>query len=173
MRNVALALLLLCFVSPSFSQTKKPARPAVKSPAATAPTTKEQDIRKLLDLTGTREMVEQMKTLMVAQVQQGAEGLSTEMVQELLAAMKPEDLIESMIPVYEQHFTAAEIKQLLAFYQSPVGKKVITEMPEIMKQSSERGIAWGEKAVDEVVTRWKKEGKISERAYEQLHSEPH
>ena len=34
-----------------------------------------------------------------------------------------ETIIEMYLPIYSRHFTAQEVKQLIAFYQSPVGRK--------------------------------------------------
>ncbi|UBQ51286.1 DUF2059 domain-containing protein [Aeromonas hydrophila] len=38
--------------------------------------------------------------------------------------------------IYRKHFTEAELKQLIAFYQSPVGKKSLDTMPAIFQESA-------------------------------------
>ncbi|WP_323973541.1 DUF2059 domain-containing protein [Aeromonas hydrophila] len=38
--------------------------------------------------------------------------------------------------IYRKHFTEAELKQLIAFYQSPIGKKSLDTMPAIFQESS-------------------------------------
>ncbi|MGL6275643.1 DUF2059 domain-containing protein [Aeromonas dhakensis] len=38
--------------------------------------------------------------------------------------------------IYRKHFTEAELKELIAFYQSPVGKKSLDTMPAIFQESS-------------------------------------
>src|SRR5216683_2186984 len=45
------------------------------------------------------------------------------------------ELKEPLITIYDTNFTAEEIKQLTAFYSSPVGHKMATQMPEIMQQT--------------------------------------
>ena len=40
-----------------------------------------------------------------------------------------------MIPIYDKHFTDSEIRDLVTFYRSPVGQKVITSMPELMMET--------------------------------------
>jgi hypothetical protein len=45
--------------------------------------------------------------------------------------------------VYARVFTLDELKQLNAFYDSPLGKKVLEKMPEILKESSELGQQMG------------------------------
>ncbi len=59
--------------------------------------------------------------------------------------MMPE-LKEPIITIYDTNFTTEEIKQLVAFYTSPVGHKIVTQMPEIMQQTVAMAQAWGERA---------------------------
>ncbi len=146
---------------------KTPTR-ATAAKAAGVDATKEADIRRLLEVTGTRELVEQMKTSMLEQFRQNAPGMPDDMLNELMAELKSDDLVESMIPVYSKHFSGEDIKQLIAFYQSPFGKKVLQEMPQIIAESNDVGIRWGESVVARVAGKWRNQGKISEKAYEQL-----
>ncbi len=37
--------------------------------------------------------------------------------------------------IYARHFTAAELRELKAFYGSPLGQKALKEMPQIMTES--------------------------------------
>jgi hypothetical protein len=46
-----------------------------------------------------------------------------------------DELFAEMTPLYARHFTAAEIKQMSAFYKTPVGKKMLSTMPQIMSES--------------------------------------
>jgi hypothetical protein len=49
-----------------------------------------------------------------------------------------------MVPVYQKHFTAEDIDGLLKFYRSPLGQKVITEMPSTMAEGMQIGQQWGQ-----------------------------
>ena len=40
---------------------------------------------------------------------------------------------EEMVNIYEKHFTQDEIKDLIKFYESPTGKKLLETTPEISK----------------------------------------
>jgi hypothetical protein len=137
---------------------------------ADAEANKVADIRHLLELTGTRDMVNSMKSSMMEQFRRNAPGMPEEMLNEMMRELKAEDLLESMIPVYSKHFTGEDIKHLIAFYQSPFGKKVLREMPQIIAESNDVGTRWGEGVVQRVATRWRDQGKITEKAYQQLMS---
>lgn len=48
------------------------------------------------------------------------------------------DKIESdIVTLYMQSFTEDELKELIAFYQTPLGQKMITRMPGVMLRSAE------------------------------------
>jgi hypothetical protein len=40
-----------------------------------------------------------------------------------------------MVPVYQKHFTKGDINNLITFYSSPTGQKVLEEMPAIAGES--------------------------------------
>lgn len=46
-----------------------------------------------------------------------------------------DEIIAETIPLYARHFSAAEIKELAAFYKTPVGAKMLATMPQIMSES--------------------------------------
>ena len=50
------------------------------------------------------------------------------------AAMK-----EDMVKIYTAEFTEQELKELLAFYQTPLGKKTVSKMPKLMAKGAELG----------------------------------
>ena len=46
-----------------------------------------------------------------------------------------DELFAEMAPLYARHFSAVEIGQMSTFYKTPVGKKMLTTMPQIMSES--------------------------------------
>ena len=47
-------------------------------------------------------------------------------------------LMQDMVPVYAKYFTAEELRQLLAFQSTPLGKKSIEVQPKIMAEAMPR-----------------------------------
>lgn len=149
--------------------SRPPAKPATASKtAAESESAKIADIRKLLELTGTREMVDQMKAMQMDQFRQASPDLPGDMFQEMLNEMRAEDLENALIPIYLKYFTTDDLKRLLAFYESPFGKKVTRVMPQILQESNQVGMSWGQNVVLKVAAKWRKEGKLTEREYQQL-----
>ena len=60
---------------------------------------------------------------------------------------------EPVIAIYDANFSADEIKQLVAFYQSPVGRKIMVQLPQLMQQSVTMGQSWGQQAGARAVER--------------------
>jgi hypothetical protein len=54
--------------------------------------------------------------------------------------MSFDSLKDDMAKIYMESFTEAEIKDLTKFYQSPLGKKLLEKMPDLMKKGSELGV---------------------------------
>ncbi len=52
-------------------------------------------------------------------------------------------MIDLILPIYSKHFTLEELEQLIAFNRTPLGQKVIAEMPMVMKESMSAGQEWG------------------------------
>lgn len=45
-----------------------------------------------------------------------------------------DEMIEAMIPIWSRIYTLDEIEQLTAFYTSPVGRKTLSSMPQVMAE---------------------------------------
>ena len=56
-------------------------------------------------------------------------------------------LIERLAPLYVRHFSDAEIRQLTAFYDSPIGRKLVQVQPQLIDEASQVGQAWGSSLV--------------------------
>lgn len=55
------------------------------------------------------------------------------------------DLVVMLVPVYEKYMTLEDLKELIKFYESPVGKKYAKSTPLIMQESMQVGQQWGMK----------------------------
>lgn len=55
-----------------------------------------------------------------------------------------------MVKLYTSHFNEQELKDLIAFYESPLGKKVLQKMPTLTARSAELTQSKLESAVPEV-----------------------
>ena len=70
-----------------------------------------------------------------------------------------EDINDIMGRIYAGRFTEAELKELLTFYNSTVGKKFITTMPGVLEESFRVTQEWAGKLSEEMVARLRAEMK--------------
>lgn len=59
--------------------------------------------------------------------------------------------------LYAQRFTEQELKDTLAFYKSPLGKKLITQEPEFVEKTMATAQDWAVKLNEEVLQRFRAE----------------
>ncbi|HEX5708255.1 MAG TPA: caspase family protein [Pyrinomonadaceae bacterium] len=97
---------------------------------------KEQNIRKLMKLTRTDEMA-------TVGVNMSFENLKqlpffNELPPRALEIMREEvdalDFAELLLPIYNRHFTGKEIHDLLNFYETPLGQKLLTKTPVMFEE---------------------------------------
>ena len=72
-----------------------------------------------------------------------AEEKQADFKMEVEESMK--DLFDQLAVVYMESFTEAELDGILAFYATPVGQKMTSELPVIMQKSMQIGQQWGMK----------------------------
>ena len=53
--------------------------------------------------------------------------------------------------IYAKHFTAADLDQLIAFYESPIGKKLLAEQPAMLTEMNSVAQAWGQNLAMDVM----------------------
>jgi hypothetical protein len=156
MKTLLLALALLA--SPAFAEET-----AAPAPAA-AVTQKQQDIRRLLDLLGTEKLAQVMTDQMMASMRAVAKGVPDEFWDELRKELTPGSLTELLVPVYDQRFSEAEIQQLIAMLQTPIGQKYISELPAVQQDAMAAGQEWGRAAAERAMARMRKrESTVSRR----------
>ena len=69
------------------------------------------------------------------------------------------EVIDATARYYAGHFTEAELKQLLAFYQSPLGQKMIVEEPKALDETMAFAGEWGDNLSVDVMNRLRAEMK--------------
>lgn len=119
--------------------------------ASDAPATKE-DIQKYLEVTHSREMMAKMVDAMSAPMHKmlheqflkdkdklppDFEERLTRMTDEWMKSFPWDEMLDSMVPVYQKHFTKGDVTALVAFYGSPTGQKILRDMPAIMQEAME------------------------------------
>ena len=64
-------------------------------------------------------------------------------------------LINDVATLYARRFTEQEMKDTLAFYNSPLGQKLIIEEPQFVDQSLQYAQLWANKLSEEVIAKFR------------------
>lgn len=159
--------LLVFTVLPSLAQSG--AQPAAKQPAAAQfgiDSAKEADIRRLLQMSGVEGLMKQMvdqqekaiKPLLTSSLPPGEyrEKLVDLFFQKFHSNFDLQHMIDMSVAVYDKHLTRDDIKGLIQFYSTPLGRKTINVLPQMMTEMQQRGQEWGEQvgrdSMQEVLT---------------------
>lgn len=68
------------------------------------------------------------------------------------------ELEDMVVVVYEHHFSSDELREVIAFYQTPVGQKMVSEMPAVMQESMQAGREWGGRLGASIAAQLQSEG---------------
>ncbi len=124
---------------------------------------KEKAIRQLLAVTGTSKLMTQQVNQMIASLHGSIPGAPPEFWTKFRERIHADDLITLLIPVYDKYYTLDDINGLLAFYQTPLGQKVVATLPQISRESMIIGQAWGRKQAQAVIQELQQEEKAPKR----------
>jgi uncharacterized protein len=69
-----------------------------------------------------------------------------------MSARLPEFAAEIVV-IYARNFTPEEMRQMTAFYRTPVGQKLLEKLPTVTQESMRAGQAWGQRIGAEVQNR--------------------
>lgn len=76
---------------------------------------------------------------------------------DLIKNMPMDEMLQAMIPAYQRHFTHGDIEAMNAFYSSPVGQKVLEEIPAVTGEAMQAMMPILTKYVSDWKERMKKE----------------
>ena len=73
------------------------------------------------------------------------------MMDELRKGLPIDQITDAMIPAYQNHFTRSDIQAMNAFYASPVGQKVLEQLPAVMQDGMQAAMP----IMSKYLTEWK------------------
>ena len=115
---------------------------------------KQADIRRLLEITGsgalaTQSMDQMEKTIRPMVTDALPPGEYRAKVVDLFfekfrSKRDPANLMNLVIPIYDKYYSDEDIRGLIQLYQTPLGKKMLSTLPNVMAESQAAGTKWGE-----------------------------
>jgi hypothetical protein len=80
------------------------------------------------------------------------EARMKKLMDELVKGMPVDEITQAMVPAYQKHFTNGDILAMNAFYSSPVGQKVLQELPDVMQEGMKAAMP----RLSSYLTEWQK-----------------
>jgi len=121
---------------------------------------KRADLDRMLEMTGALAVGQQMSAVMVQQLKQVIRQANPGVTDAALDSMAAEvdAVIAEHIPsfremsvlLYHKYFTHDEVKQMIVFYSSDLGRKTIQVMPMLLRESMTLGQQWGNSLAPEI-----------------------
>jgi len=65
------------------------------------------------------------------------------------------ELNKQLFPIYKKYLSHQDLKEIIKFYESPIGKKLLKSQPMIMKESFQLGVKWGQNVAQRVMKEMK------------------
>jgi len=103
-------------------------------------------------------VVEQAKLLYLQQNPALAKDLN-EIAAQMRTDLQPRfgEITDEVAKIYATNFTEQELKDILAFYQTPAGKKLLAQQAKVIETSMSFAQNWANKLSDEVTSKMRDE----------------
>ncbi len=126
-RILAFAVVFVIVLS---SNTFAQVAPKTSPAAAPVPAETKELVRRLLEANGMRASIIRIFEDIIKQA-------PAESQKQLRDALQSDAIIDNIIPIYAKHFTPDEIRELIAFYKSPIGAKNLALTSQLMTEVME------------------------------------
>jgi hypothetical protein len=146
-----------------------PAR--ARQAASDTPATKE-DIERYLQVMHSKEMMTKVIDAMAKPMHQmiheqylkdkdrlpaDFETRMNKIMDDYIKSLPFDAMLEAMVPVYQKHFSKADVDALVAFYSTPTGQKLVRELPEITAEAMQNAMPLLRKSMDTMTQRMQDE----------------
>jgi hypothetical protein len=145
------------FHGAAFAQTSS----GSNTPPSVQETRKINNIKQLLTITGASSLSQQVVTQLLMSMKAQYPQVPQKFWDAFLNQFKPDDLVNELIPIYSKYYSNEDINQLIAFYQTPLGKKTIAVLPQLTQESIITGQRYGLEISKKVLQQLEAEGYLS------------
>lgn len=131
-----------------------------------------EDIERYLKVMNSHDMMQQMMDAMAKPMHQMVhqqflrdrdklppdfEQRMTRMMDQMLHDMPMDEMMQAMIPAYQKHLTKHDVNELITFYSSPTGQKILREMPAMLADAMQSAMPVMQNYVEKVQSRVQQE----------------
>ena len=118
------------------------------------------DIKKMLALTGAKYVFQQTLEQSLASTKSQHPQIPQEFWDAFMAEVSVDEMLNRLIPIYNKYLSAEDIKELIKFYETPLGKKTVNVLPQITRESIEVSQQYGIESAKRVLQKLEAEGYV-------------
>jgi hypothetical protein len=126
-------------------------------------------VYEILRLTGTDPMRRQMLDSMLPYMKQMMPYLPDDVADDFQTSLAAADFQGAMVEAFQKRLSTEDAAQIIAFYRSDVGRRMITVMPAILNEGQDAGAQLGQRVLFTVIRRHKEEMDAAAKKYHQEH----
>lgn len=124
-----------------------------------------QSLKKLIQVSGSEVAYKAALNQMISMLKQQQTNVPNEFWDEFSTEVNKDafnQLINLILPIYQKHLTEADLLGVIAFYETPAGKKYAEKTPLITQESMLAGQEWGKQIGQRVLDKLKAKGYLKE-----------
>ncbi len=87
----------------------------------------------------------------------GAEADVNKKIDDMLMDFPIEEMLQAMIPVYQKHWTGADVDAMVAFYSTPRGQKILKDLPAATAEAMQAAMPIIQKRMEAMTERVQQE----------------
>ena len=178
MRFIAIVATTLILIASAVGQ-RAPASPQKPIPGAASTSAADQppahpvtpqQVHEILELTGANKLKDQLTRGMISYMQKVFPPyMPKDVIDDLESSMEKIDMDSMAVKAYQQHISTEDAAQLIAFYKTPAGRRVVSVLPLITQDLQEAGARQGMLIAQEVIERHRDEIRAAAEKYQQEH----
>lgn len=156
---LASSLLLLSITAVNMPAS---AQSVTGTPAVTKKSQLEKinNIKHLLSITGQKYLFQQTVEQMIGSLKSQYPQVPQQYWDTFVSELNADEMLNRMIPIYDKYMTDEDIKGIIKFYESPVGKKTLNVLPQITRESIEVGQQYGRESATRALQKLEAQGYI-------------
>ncbi|MBI3258921.1 MAG: DUF2059 domain-containing protein [Ignavibacteriae bacterium] len=136
---------------------------AQKNKESDAKEAKQQDILRLLTLNGTTAFGSKVFDEQINAIKSTYPELSEDFWSKIMKDISPLNMAIKAIPAYDKRYSTSEIKELIKFFESPIGKKYASNGGDINAEVMNAWKNWGAEFAKTIGERLKELAKSKEK----------
>jgi hypothetical protein len=147
MKKILIAIILTGMAAAGFSQEARPAT--------------NENVQRLFEIMEMKNIGLQTFDAMMAQMAPLFPSAPPDFLDAFRANLDFSSLIDAFIPIYAKYYSQDEIIQLIEFYQTPLGRKIIELTPAITEESMAISMEWALRLSQQIIEAMKEKGYLN------------